>query len=41
MTGDLWGLPRWDWVEFAVLLLIVAGAALYYLTRDTPEDNDD
>lgn len=41
MSGDLFGWPRWDWVEFAALLLVAAWAVWYYRSRDTPEDHDD
>ena len=41
MTGDVWGLPRWDWVILSGLLLVIAWAVWYYHSHDAPEDDDD
>ena len=38
MSGYVWGLPRWDWVEFAGLLLVAAWAVWYYRSHDPPEE---
>ena len=40
MTGDVWGLPRVDWVILSGLLLVIAWAVWYYFSH-APEDDDD
>ena len=40
LAGDVWGLPRADWVILAGLLLVIAWSIRYYHSHDPPEDDD-